>query len=179
MRLTFRRSVLCACLALVAGCGDEGSGAGLGKLGSDLKTVGDKAATEAKDAGGKMAEQAKGAGAAMSTQLAEAGSSLSKLASDAAAGMSMKGDELSKMLSAKLPELNKVVATVKEQLAAKGGALKDMIPGLTTKQDGFAKSLEALTKSGANAGADLKKSALDAFSSLTAGLNDAMAKLKG
>ncbi len=170
MPSTLHRSLLCAITALALGCSEsatEGDG-GLGQLGSDLKGAGDKMAGDMKDAG-----------AAMSKQLTDAGGSLDKLAADATAAMGMKGDDLAKMLKAKLPDLEKVMETVKTQLNAKGGSLKDMVAGLTSKHEGLTKALDALTKAGAGAGADVKKSALDAFASLSSDLKAAMAKLSG
>jgi len=168
MSSPFRFSVLCACLALAAGCGDSPkSGSGMDKLGGDLKS-----------AGSKMTEGAKEAGSAMGDKLSDAGSALDKMASDASVAMSKKGDELSQFLKSKMPDLEKTYDSVKGQLAAKGSSFKDTVADLTTRNETLNKALDELTAAGANAGAEVKKAAVDAFTAMSGALQSAIAKLK-
>jgi hypothetical protein len=184
MHSMLHRSVLCAsllsaCLAIAAGCGEKDSTTqgDLDKLGADLKNAGEHVAADAKDATGKMADKAKDAGAAMNAQLDAAGESLKKLASEASAAMSQEGDQLAKTLKAKLPAIEQSLETVKTQLNARGAAFKDMVADLTSRQEGLQAAIDKLAAAGKDAGTDLKQAAVQAFTSLSTAVQDAIAKL--
>ena len=159
MRPSLVRAVLCSCLVLAAGCGEETS--------KDLKEAGAKAADKAKDAG-----------AAMNKQLEDAVAALDKLATEATAAMKQKGNELATLLKSKQPDIDKLVDATKAQLSAKGAAVKDMAADLTTRNEKLKSAVASLEKAGANASEEVKQAAVDAFNAVSNGLKAAMNKLK-
>jgi hypothetical protein len=159
-------------LALAVGCGDKEADAGAGtagkldKLGSDLK-----------DAGKDVAKDAQAAAGNINDQLKKWSGQLETMAKNTAGAVSMKGDALADTLKARMPEMEKTIQTVKLQLDARGGQLKELGKGLDAKAAEVKTKLDDLAKAGAAAGANARQAAVDAFVALANQLKGAIDKL--